>query len=89
MLLKSAELTSLSSALEVITVVLNEMCWFSSLHNQIIHVRQKNVHTHTHTHTHTDIYSISQKWAHPSHFCKYVIIYFHVTTLKKGHFSTM
>ncbi len=28
------------------------------------------------------IYSISQKWVHPSHLCKYLIIYFHVTTLK-------
>ncbi len=34
-------------------------------------------------------YSISQKWVHPSHFCKYFIITFHVTTLKKWHFATM
>ncbi len=34
-------------------------------------------------------YSISQKWVHPSHFCKYFIISFHVTTLKKWHFATM
>ncbi len=26
---------------------------------------------------------------HPSHFCKYFIIPFHVTTLKKWHFATM
>ncbi len=35
------------------------------------------------------IYSISHKWVHHSHFCKYFIIYFHVTTLKKLHFDTM
>ncbi len=35
------------------------------------------------------IYSISQKWVHPSHFCKYLIISFHVTTLKKWHFATI
>ncbi len=29
------------------------------------------------------IYSISQKGVHPSYFCKYFIISFHVTTLKK------
>ena len=34
-------------------------------------------------------YCISQKWVHPSHFCKYLSIYFHVTTLKKWHFATM
>ncbi len=34
-------------------------------------------------------YSISQKLVHPSHFCKYFIISFHVTTLKKSHFTTM
>ncbi len=34
------------------------------------------------------IYSISQKWVHPSHFCKYLIISFHVTT-EKLHFATM
>ncbi len=34
-------------------------------------------------------YSISQKWVHPSHFCKYFIISFHVTTLKKWHFARM
>ncbi len=34
------------------------------------------------------IYSISQKWVHPSHFCKYFIISFHVTTLK-WYFATM
>ncbi len=28
-------------------------------------------------------YSISQKQVHPSDFCKYFIIYFHVTTQKK------
>ncbi len=27
--------------------------------------------------------SISRKWVQPSHFCKYFIISFHVTTLKK------
>ena len=37
----------------------------------------------------TSIYSISQKWVHPSHFCKYLSISFHVTTLKKWHFATM
>ncbi len=26
---------------------------------------------------------------HSSHFCKYVFIYFHVTTLKKGHLAVM
>ncbi len=35
------------------------------------------------------IHSIWQKWVHPSHFCKYFIIYFHVTTLKIGHFASM
>ncbi len=30
---------------------------------------------------------ISQKWVHPSHFCKYFIISFQVTTLKKWHFA--
>ncbi len=35
------------------------------------------------------LYSISQKWVHPSHICKYFIISFHVTTLKKWHFATM
>ncbi len=35
------------------------------------------------------LYSISQKWVHPSHFCKYFIISFHVTTLTKLHFATM
>ncbi len=44
---------------------------------------------HWATGTHVYIYSISQKWVHPSHFCKYCIISFHVTTLKKWHFSTM
>ncbi len=39
--------------------------------------------------TKTYIYSISHKWVHPSHFCKYFIISFHVTTLKKWHFATM
>ncbi len=34
-------------------------------------------------------HSISQKWVHPSLFCKYLIIYFQATTLKKWHFSTM
>ncbi len=34
-------------------------------------------------------YNISYKWVHPSHFFKYFIIYFHVTTLKKWHFATM
>ncbi len=29
------------------------------------------------------IYSISQKWVHPSHFCKYLIISFYVISLKK------
>ena len=33
------------------------------------------------------IYCLSQKWVHPSHFCKYVI-FFHRTTLKKWHFDT-
>ncbi len=36
-----------------------------------------------------ECYSISQKWVHTSHFCKYFIISFHVTTLKKWHFATM
>ncbi len=35
------------------------------------------------------IHSISQKWVHPSHFCKYFIISSHVTKLKKWHFATM
>ncbi len=35
------------------------------------------------------IYSISQKWVHPSYFCKYLIISFHMTRLNKLHFSTM
>ncbi len=33
-------------------------------------------------------YSLSQKWVHPSHLCKYFIIPFHVT-LKKWHFATI
>ncbi len=33
-------------------------------------------------------YSISQRWVHPSHFFKYFIISFHVTTLKKLLFAT-
>ncbi len=45
------------------------------------------IYIYTHTHIHT--YSISQKWVLPSHFCKYFIIFFHVTTLKKWHFATM
>ena len=32
-------------------------------------------------------YSISQKWVHPSHFCKYFIVSFHWTTLKTWHFD--
>ncbi len=35
------------------------------------------------------IHSISQKRVHPSQFCKYFIISFHVTTLKKRHFASM
>ncbi len=35
------------------------------------------------------IYHISQKGVHPSHFCEYFIIYFHVTTLQRLHFATM
>ncbi len=53
--------------------------WYANYLNesQLINL-EKNTHT----------YSISQKWVHPSHFCKYFIS-FHVTTLKKWHFSTM
>ncbi len=32
---------------------------------------------------------ISQKWVHTSHICKYFIISFYITTMKKLHFSTM
>ena len=35
------------------------------------------------------IYSVSQKWIHPSHFCRYLSIYLHETTLTKWHFDTM
>ena len=53
-----------------------------------------SVCTQTITHTNqmllvTYTYSISQKWVHPSHFCKYLSISSHVTTLKKWHFATM
>ncbi len=34
-------------------------------------------------------YSISQKWVDLTHFCKYFIITFHVTKLKKLHFATI
>ena len=34
------------------------------------------------------IYSISQKWVHPSHFCRYLSISLHGTTLTKWHFDT-
>ena len=32
---------------------------------------------------------MSQKWVHPSHFCRFVSISFHRTTFKKCHFDTM
>ena len=35
------------------------------------------------------IYSVSQKWVHPSHFCRYLSIFLHGTTLTKWHFDTM
>ena len=36
-----------------------------------------------------NIYSVSQKWVHPSHFCRYLSISLHGTTLTKWHFDTM
>ncbi len=41
------------------------------------------VHTYRHIYIHTYIQYL------PTHFCKYFIIFFHVTTLKKWHFATM
>ena len=35
------------------------------------------------------IYNVSQKWVHPSHFCRYLSITFHGTTLTMWHFETM
>ncbi len=35
------------------------------------------------------IYNISQKWVHTSHICKYFIISFYMTTMKKLHFATV
>ena len=35
------------------------------------------------------IYRVSQKWVHPSHFCRYLSISLHGTTLTKWHFDTM
>ena len=36
-----------------------------------------------------NIYSVSQKWVHPSHFCRYLSISLHGTTLIKWHFDSM
>ena len=35
------------------------------------------------------IINVSQKWVHPSHFCRYLSISLHGTTLTKWHFDTM
>ena len=35
------------------------------------------------------VYSVSQKWVHPSHFCRYFSISLHGTTLTKWRFDTM
>ena len=35
------------------------------------------------------IYSVSQKWVHPSYICRYLSISLHGTTLTKWHFDTM
>ena len=35
------------------------------------------------------IHSVSQKWVQPSHFCRYLSISLHGTTLTKWHFGTM
>ena len=35
------------------------------------------------------LYSVSQKWVHPSHFCRYLSISLHGTILTKWHFDTM
>ena len=35
------------------------------------------------------IYTVSQKWVHPSHFCRYLSISLHGTTLTKWHIGTM
>ena len=35
------------------------------------------------------IYHVSQKWVHPSHFCRYLSITLHETTLTKWHSDTM
>ena len=35
------------------------------------------------------IYSVTEKWVHPSHFCRYLSIFLHGTTLTKWHFDTM
>ena len=40
-------------------------------------------------HTFLWIYSVSQKWLHSSHFCRYLSISLHGTTLTKWHFDTM
>lgn len=37
----------------------------------------------------TQIYRVPQKCVHPSHICRYLIIYFYRTTLNKRHFVTM
>ncbi len=40
-----------------------------------------HTHTHTYTYTYTHIYSISQKWVHPSHFGNHFSISFQGTIL--------
>ena len=37
----------------------------------------------------SNIYSESQKWEHPSYFCRYLSISLHGTTLAKWYFDTM
>ena len=60
------------------------------IHNIYIH---KCIHTYIYIyiyiyiHIHTN--SVSQKWIHPSHFCRYLSISLHGTTLTKWHFDTM
>ena len=62
-----------------------------SIHN--IHLCKTYTHTHTQTHTriyiYIYIYSVPQKWIHPSHFCRYLSITVHGTTLTKWSFDTL
>ena len=63
--------------------------WHSSLHFGVVAVGQLTELIYTHTQRVLLIYSISQKWVHPSHFCRYLSISLHGTTLTKWHLDTM